>query len=88
MSERDEIIAALVEKFTDKYYKSQRNYDWDWEKPEGPDNEYYIYAPYTERLKAHPMVNFIAGDGQRSTRIANFGEIADAILEWKKNADQ
>jgi hypothetical protein len=76
---RDQIAEALALKFSSEY--GARNPNWDIEKPDGPDNQYHLERPMSERVKGQPYIVFTASDGYRSMRVATFYEIADAILE-------
>ena len=75
---RERIAEALAERYTSGV--GYRNPEWDIEKPDGPDNEYYLTVPMDARITQSVMECFIAADGGRSLRTPTCLEIADVLI--------
>jgi len=76
-----ELVAeALAREFTSPGL--ERNPAWDIEKPDGPDNEYYLGTGFDpERVHQGMFVHFTGGDGGRSIRGATPSECARAAID-------
>lgn len=75
---RDQLAGVLAEKFTSPY--GARNPDWDWEKPDGPDNAYHLPVAMADRIQQAPHVVLLAEDGCNSITMPSCAALVDALM--------
>lgn len=76
---RDQLAEALATRFVSDI--GERNPDWDIDKPDGPDNPYYLTVPMAERVKQSPVTVVVNDDdGFRSIHMLGCDDLAVALL--------
>jgi hypothetical protein len=71
------IAEALAEKYTPEW--GGRNPYWNIDLDDGPDNEYHLRVPMSDRIQQGPFIKNISGDGAWSYSVPSCQEIAEAI---------
>jgi hypothetical protein len=72
------IAEALAAAYTSPF--GARNPQWDWEKPDGPGNEYHLSVPMSERVTQSPYLIGTDAEGGRYIYHPAISEIARAAF--------